>query len=72
MDKGTIEKKRKISQQHFHEHYRQHSHNGIDDWKFRLIEQYEKNEHLKERKIFLQHRLKTFHPYGFNEKKSHS
>ena len=31
--------KRKVSQQRFHEHYGQHSHNGIDDWQFRLTEQ---------------------------------
>ena len=28
---GPIEKKRKVSQQRLHEHYGQHSHNGIDD-----------------------------------------
>ena len=27
----SYRKKRKVSQQHFHEHYGQHSHNGIDD-----------------------------------------
>ena len=28
---GLNEKKRKLSQQRFHEHYAQHSHNEIDD-----------------------------------------
>ena len=65
-------KKRKVSQQHFHEHYEQHSHNGIDDCQFTLIEQCETQEQLKERKIFRQHRLKTFYPYGHNEKKESS
>ena len=36
-----IEKIRKVSQQRFHEHYGQYSHNRIDDWQFILIEQCE-------------------------------
>ena len=65
---GSI-KKRKVSQPSFHKHYGQRSHNGIDDWKFALIEQCETHEQLKERETFWQHRLKTFSPYGLNEKK---
>ena len=38
---GPIVKIRKVSQQRFHEHYGQHSHNRIDDWQFILIEQCE-------------------------------
>ena len=34
----SYRKKRKVSQQRFHEYYGQHSHNGIDDWQFTLIE----------------------------------
>ena len=59
---SPIEKKRKISQQCFHEHYGQQSHNGIDDWQFTLNEQCE---------TFWQHILKTFYPYGLNEKKEY-
>ena len=51
---SPIEKKREVSQQH-HEHYGQHSHNGIDDWQFLLIEQCETHEQLKERETFWQH-----------------
>ena len=43
---GPKEKKRKISQQRFHEHYVQHSHSGIDDWQLTLIEQSETHEQL--------------------------
>ena len=68
---GPIEKKRKVSQQRFHEHYGQHSHNGIDDWQFTLIEQCETHEQLKERETFWQHRLKTFYSFGLNEKKEY-
>ena len=51
----SYRKKRKVSQQRFHEHYGQHSHNGIDDWQFTLIEQCETHEQLKERETFWQH-----------------
>ena len=65
---GPIEKNIQ-SQQRFHKHYGQHSHNVIDDWQFTLTEQCETHEQLKERETFRQHRLKTFYPYGLNEKK---
>ena len=42
-----------------------------DDWQFTLIEQYETHEQLEERKTFWQHRLKTYYPYGLNEKKKY-
>ena len=67
----SYRKKCKVSQQRFHEHYGQHSHNGIDDWQFTLIEQCETHEQLKERETFWQHRLKTCYPYGLNEKKEY-
>ena len=60
-----------VSQQRFHEHYGQHSHNGIDNWQFLLIEQCETREQLKERETFWQHWHKTFYPYGLNEKKEY-
>ena len=68
---GPIEKIRKVSQQRFHEYYSQHSHDGIDDWQFTLIGQCETHEQIKERETFWQHRLKTFYPYGLNEKKEY-
>ena len=34
-------KKRKESQQRFHEHFWQHNHNETDDWQFTLIEKCE-------------------------------
>ena len=68
MHTGPIEKKRKVSQQWFHEHYGQHSHNGIHDWQFTLIEQYESHKQLKEKETFWQHRFETFYSYGLDEK----
>ena len=67
----SYRKKRKVPQQSFHEHYGQHSHNGIDDWQFTLIEQCETHKQLKDRETFWQQRLKTFYSYGLNEKKVH-
>ena len=67
----SYRKKGKVSQQRFHEHYRQHSHNGIDDWQLTLIEECETHEQLKEREIFWQHRVKAFYPYGLHENKEY-
>ena len=36
-----------MSQERFNEHYRQQSHNGIDDWQLTLIEQCETHDQLK-------------------------
>ena len=71
MHNVPTEKKRKVSQHRFHELYEQPSHNGIDDCQFTLIEQCKTHEQLKERGNIWQHRLKTFYPYGLNEKKKH-
>ena len=46
---NSYRKKRKVSQQRFHEHYGQHNHNGIDDWQFTLMEQCETQEQVKSR-----------------------
>ena len=64
----SYRKKSKVSQQRFHEHYGQHSHNEIDDCKFILIEQCEIHKQLRE--TFWQHKLRTFYSYGFNERKN--
>ena len=65
----SYREKYKLTQQCFHEHYGQHSHNGIDHWQFTLIEQCETHKPLKEKEAFWQHKLKTFYPYGVIEKK---
>ena len=50
----SYRKKRKVSQLRFHEHYEQHSHKGIDDWQFTVINIWETHEQLKKRKTFWQ------------------
>ena len=68
---GLNEKKRKLSQQRFHEHYGQHSHIDIDDSVFILIEQCETHEQLKEReKHFGNIDLKHFTFMGFMKRKT--
>ena len=49
----SYRKKLEVSQHRFHEQYGQHSHNGIDDWQFALIERCETHKQLKERENFL-------------------
>ena len=65
----SYREKRKVSQQRFHEHYGQQSHEEIDDWQFTLTRQCEAHEQLKERETFWQYRLKTLYPYRLNEKR---
>ena len=62
---------RNILQKHFLDHYRLYGHLGFDDWDFILSEQCETHEHLEERKIFWDFRLKTFYPFGLNEKEEY-
>ena len=68
---GPIEKNVKYHSNIFMNIMKKHSHNGIDDWQFTLIEQCETHEQLKARETFWQHRLKTSYPYGLNEKKEY-
>ena len=65
----SYREKRKVSQQRFHEHYGQQSHEEIDNWQFTLTRQCEAHEQLKERETFWQYRLKTLYPYRLNEKR---
>ena len=59
---------RKVPQKLFHTHY---GYSGIEDWDFIIFEQCDTHAQLKEREIFLQHRLKTFYPIGLNEKEEY-
>ena len=65
----SYRKKRKVSQQRFHEHYGQYIHKRIDDWQFTSIEQSETQEQLKEREMFWQQGLKHFTLMGLIERK---
>ena len=62
---------RKIPQKRFNDHYCLDDHLGIDDWDFTLFEQCETHKQLKERETFWQRQLKTFYPFGLNEKEEY-
>jgi len=58
----------KINQEQFHQHFLQPDHNGMDDWKVTIIDKAENEIELRGRESFWQHKLKTFHPHGLNER----
>ena len=61
----------KVPQKGFHAHHWLDGHSRIDDSNFVIFEQCETHEHLKEREIFWENRLKTFYPIGLNEKEEY-
>ena len=63
--------KQNVPLKRFHSHYVQDCHKGIDDWEVTLFEKCETHKQLKERDTFWQHKLKTFHPPGLNEKQEY-
>ena len=64
-------KNTKTTQKRFHDIYCLGVHLEIDDWYFTLFKQCETHKQLKEREIFWQKQLKTFHPLGINEKEEY-
>ena len=66
-DKSFKTKKRE-TQNLFHGHYMQDDHEGKDDWQSTLIYQCITNAELTKRKVYWQHRLKTFPLNGLNER----
>ena len=63
--------KQNVPQKHFHSHYAQDCHRGIDDWEVTLSEKYERHKQLKEREAFWQHKIKTFYLLSLNEKEEY-
>ena len=55
-------------QQSFHAHFSQENHNGMEDWKFTLIDQAENVDILRRKEAFWQNALDTFQPQGLNER----
>ena len=55
-------------QQSFHAHFSQENHNGMEDWKFTLIDQAENLDTLRRKEAFWQNALDTFQPLGLNER----
>ena len=66
----SFRKKCKVSQQRFHEHYGQHSYNGIDDWQFTLTGQCKTHQSGKRGKVFGNTGLKRFTLVGLMKKEN--
>ena len=54
--------------QRFHEHYCSDRHNGIKDWIITLIDSPDTLKELMRKELYWMHELKTYAPYGLNEK----
>ena len=57
-----------ISQAGLFEHFCSLGHHGIDDWSFKLIDQADTFERLRERESFWQYKLNSFIPHGLNDR----
>ena len=66
-----FEKENNVAQKHFHSHYIEDCHRGINDWEVTLLEKSETHKQLKERETVWQHKLKIFYPLGLNEKEEY-
>ena len=57
-----------VNQEHFHQHFKLHEHNGMDDWRITLIDRADNRKGLRRRESFWQYKLNTFFPQRLNER----
>ena len=57
-----------VQQAHFHQHFCQEGHHGIEDWSVKLIDQADDLPGVRLKESFWQHKLNTFIPNGLNER----
>ena len=67
MNKEAVPKQA-LKQKRFHEHYCSDRHNGIEDWVITLIDSADTLKELKRKEFYWMYRLKTYAPYGLNER----
>ena len=67
MNKEAVPKQA-LKQKGFHEHYCSDSHNVIEDWVITLIDSADTLKELRRKKLYWMCRLKTYAPYGLNER----
>ena len=67
MNKEAVPKQA-LKQKRFHEHYCSNRHNGIEDWVITLIDSADTLKELRRKELYWMYRLKTYAPYGFNER----
>ena len=60
------DKRDKVLQKDFHEHFNCNNHNGMDDWCFTLIDHAEDTLSVRRKESFWQYKLNTFKPEGLN------
>ena len=60
--------KQALKQKGFHEHYCSDSHNVLEDWVITLIDSADTLKELRRKKLYWMCRLKTYAPYGLNER----
>ena len=56
------------NQKHFHEHYLQNEHNEICDWEITIIDHAKTVKSLRQKELYWYHKLKTYSPFGLNER----
>ena len=65
-DNKTLGVGKAVPQAHFHAHFAQHDHHGIDDMSFKLIDTARTEEELRRRESFWIYKLTTMSPRGLN------
>ena len=60
--------KQALKQKRFHEHYCSDRHNDIQDWVITLIDIADTLKELKKKELHWMYKLKTYPPYGLNER----
>ena len=67
MNKEAVPKQA-LKQKHFNEHYCSDRYNGIEDWVITLVSSAEKLKELRRKELYGMYKLKTYAPYGLNER----
>ena len=64
--------KQTLKQKRFHDHYchncHTESHTGIEDWIITLIDRADTLKELRKKELYWMYKLKTYAPYGLNER----
>ena len=60
--------KQALKQKRFHDHYSTESHTGIEDWVITLIDRADTLKELRKKELYWMYKLKTYAPYGLNER----
>ena len=60
--------KQALKQKRFHEDYCSDRHNSIEDWVITFIDSVETLKELRRKELYRMYRLKTYAPYGLNER----